>query len=65
MKTENTSILSKEINQQPEVVKELLEKEKENIQKIAASLEGKFKYIVIAARGTSDNAGVYAQYLVW
>jgi glutamine---fructose-6-phosphate transaminase (isomerizing) len=63
MKLENTSILSKEINQQPEVVKELLEKEKENIQKIAVSLEGKFKYIVIAARGTSDNAGVYAQYL--
>lgn len=63
MKPENPSILKNEIYQQPLVVKELLEKEEKNIQKIAASLAGKFQYIVIAARGTSDNAGVYAQYL--
>jgi glucosamine--fructose-6-phosphate aminotransferase (isomerizing) len=63
MKPENPTILVNEIYQQPSVVNELLEKEKKNIQKIAASLEGRFQYIVIASRGTSDNAAVYAQYL--
>jgi len=63
MQPENKSILQQEIFQQPVVVKELLEKEEKNIWTIAKSLEGKFQYIVIAARGTSDNAGVYSQYL--
>ena len=57
------SILDDEIREQPEVLRNLLQVEKDNIQKIADDLRGKFKYIVIAARGTSDNAARYAQYL--
>ena len=59
----STSILEAEIHSQPEVISELLEKETEHVNKIAGDLRGKFKYVVIAARGTSDNAARYAQYL--
>ncbi len=41
----------------------LLESENENVRQIARSIRGQFKYVVIAARGTSDNAARYAQYL--
>ena len=57
------SILEQEIHQQPEAIRALLEMEGTNAAKIAAELEGRFKYVVIAARGTSDNAARYAQYL--
>ena len=57
------SILYQEIHQQPSVIAELLETETPNLSHIAASFRGKFKYVVIAARGTSDNAARYAQYL--
>ncbi len=57
------SILYHEIHQQPAVIAELLETETPNVNQIAASFRGKFTYVVIAARGTSDNAARYAQYL--
>jgi len=57
------SILHAEIHQQPSVIAELLEGEDANVSRIAAGLQGRFKYVVIAARGTSDNAARYAQYL--
>lgn len=56
-------ILEKEIRQQPEVIRHLLDVENSNVQKIASSVKGKFDYILIAARGSSDNAARYAQYL--
>jgi glucosamine--fructose-6-phosphate aminotransferase (isomerizing) len=56
------SILSTEINQQPETIRQLLDNETANVQHIAKELKGKFDYILIAARGTSDNAARYAQY---
>jgi glutamine---fructose-6-phosphate transaminase (isomerizing) len=59
----STSILEAEIHSQPEVINELLQKETERVNKIAGDLRGRFKYVVIAARGTSDNAARYAQYL--
>jgi glucosamine--fructose-6-phosphate aminotransferase (isomerizing) len=60
---ENTmSILSTEIYQQPETIQQLLDNETANVQHIAKELQGKFDYILIAARGTSDNAARYAQY---
>jgi glutamine---fructose-6-phosphate transaminase (isomerizing) len=59
----DSSILQSEILEQPVVVQELLNAEKDNVTKIAKELKGKFKYILIAARGTSDNAARYAQYL--
>lgn len=58
------SILKAEILEQPVVIQELLDQESENARKIAASIAGKFNYVVIAARGTSDNAARYAQYLL-
>lgn len=59
------SFLEEEIRQQPQVLAELLEREVENIQRIAADLQVQgVNYIIIAARGTSDNAARYGQYLL-
>jgi len=58
------SILQSEILEQPVAVRELLDQETERVKEITASIKGKFKYVVIAARGTSDNAARYAQYLL-
>jgi glucosamine--fructose-6-phosphate aminotransferase (isomerizing) len=60
---ENPSILENEIFEQPQVIERLLNNEIRNVREIAASLKGAFEYVVIAARGTSDNAARYAQYL--
>lgn len=57
------SILAREIFEQPDVVRALLNDESENVARITADLRGRFHYVVIAARGTSDNAARYAQYL--
>jgi glucosamine--fructose-6-phosphate aminotransferase (isomerizing) len=57
-------ILISEIREQPEIIHNLIAVEMENINKITEKLRGKFKYIVIAARGTSDNAARYAQYVL-
>ena len=58
------SILESEINEQPEVIRRLLERETENARSLAGTLRGQFDYVLIAARGTSDNAARYAQYLL-
>jgi len=57
-------ILISEIKEQPEVIHQLIAKETSNIQSIAEKVNGIFKYILIAARGTSDNAARYAQYVL-
>ena len=57
-----SSILEQEINEQPEAIRQLLDSETELVQQLAASLRGQFNYVLIAARGTSDNAARYAQY---
>jgi glucosamine--fructose-6-phosphate aminotransferase (isomerizing) len=57
------SILEREIREQPEAIQRLIDAEKENVAHIARSLRGRFKYGFIAARGSSDNAARYAQYL--
>lgn len=57
------SNLAKEIHEQPDVLRSLLSDEHENVKQIIAALRGRFHYVVIAARGTSDNAARYAQYL--
>jgi glucosamine--fructose-6-phosphate aminotransferase (isomerizing) len=58
------SILKNEIFEQPVVIQELLDCETNSVKKIAKSISGNFKYVIIAARGTSDNAARYAQYLL-
>ncbi len=59
------SYLQREIGQQPEVLTTLLDREVENVRRIAADLgQRDVRYVVIAARGTSDNAARYGQYLL-
>lgn len=57
------TILYKEIHEQPNIIQNLIDKEIGAISKIVESIKDKFNYILIAARGTSDNAARYAQYL--
>lgn len=57
------SILHNEIMEQPQVVRRLIGEEGSHVAQIAQELGGKFDYMLIAARGTSDNAARYAQYL--
>ena len=59
------SELYKEIHEQPQVLQALLEKEFEDIQRLAAAIQARqIRHVVLAARGTSDNAGRYAKYLL-
>jgi glucosamine--fructose-6-phosphate aminotransferase (isomerizing) len=58
------SYLSSEIHEQPEVLLRLLDRQTETATRIAAAIRARdVRYAVIAARGTSDNAARYAQYL--
>lgn len=60
----NNHILRSEIAEQPEVLRRLLREERANIETIAAAIKARYpQYIMLAARGSSDNAGRYAQYL--
>ena len=58
------SFLYREIHEQPAVLAGLIDYELDHIQRIAAELrQRRITHTLIAARGTSDNAGRYAQYL--
>lgn len=58
------SFLYQEIHQQPAVLANLFDVERAGIQRIADELsKRRITNVFIAARGTSDNAGRYAQYL--
>ena len=57
--------LHDEIREQPEVASRFLATQAENVESIAASLRATPpRHVVIAARGTSDHAAVYAQYVL-
>ena len=57
--------LHQEIHEQPEVLTNLLEKEPRTIEDLANTTEERqINHVVIAARGTSDNAARYAKYLL-
>jgi glucosamine--fructose-6-phosphate aminotransferase (isomerizing) len=59
------SLLENEIHQQPEVLAELLRREEPRARRIATDLHGRdIRYVIVAARGTSDNAARYSQYLL-
>jgi len=61
---QSPSRLSQEIREQPEVLARLLDEQSETAARIAAAIrERDVCYAVFAARGTSDNAARYAQYL--
>ncbi len=58
------SYLFKEIHEQPQVLETMLACEKPVIQALAEEVIAKqIRHVLIAARGTSDNAGRYAKYL--
>ncbi|MBI3151420.1 MAG: SIS domain-containing protein [Chloroflexi bacterium] len=57
--------LYSEIVEQPERIKSLLASQKKNVEQIAAEIQKRdVQYVFLAARGTSDNAGRYANYLL-
>lgn len=59
------SLLFQEIHEQPTVLANLLQAERETIGRLAAAIQARnIHHVLIAARGTSDNAGRYAQYLL-
>lgn len=59
-----TSTLLEEIYEQPVVLRRLVEAEMEPMIRLAHALNARdCRYAVIAARGSSDNAARYAQYL--
>ena len=56
--------LQSEILEQPERLAHLLQSQWELVKKIAATIRQRdIRYVFLAARGTSDNAGRYANYL--
>jgi glutamine---fructose-6-phosphate transaminase (isomerizing) len=60
----NKSQLLNEIYEQPEAIRRMLETEAERVAWISQQLSPyEYSYALIAARGTSDNAARYAQYI--
>jgi glucosamine--fructose-6-phosphate aminotransferase (isomerizing) len=57
------SILSREIHEQPGAIQQLLSSESDYVVHLANELRNRYQYVVIVARGSSDNAARYAQYL--
>jgi glucosamine--fructose-6-phosphate aminotransferase (isomerizing) len=56
--------LKSEIFEQPAILNHLVVDQMKHVQGIARELSGHdFHYVFLAARGTSDNAGVYTEYL--
>ncbi|MBI2331553.1 MAG: glucosamine--fructose-6-phosphate aminotransferase, partial [Chloroflexi bacterium] len=57
--------LFSEISEQPERIKSLLSSQRKNVEMIAGAIrKHKIGYVFLTARGTSDNAGRYANYLL-
>ena len=55
----------REIHEQPAVLARLIQSERSTAEALAAEMKRRaIQYVVIAGRGTSDNAGRYAQYLL-
>lgn len=58
------SWLEREIHEQPAAIARLLDAARGTVERLAAAIRAHdVRYILIAARGTSDNAGRYAGYL--
>ncbi len=61
----NDSFLCKEIHEQPQVLRVVLDQERAAVQGLADAIRARdIHFVLIAARGTSDNAGRYANYLL-
>jgi glucosamine--fructose-6-phosphate aminotransferase (isomerizing) len=54
-----------EIHEQPEVLRGLLETQSEAVARVAAAIAARgVSYLYLAARGTSEHAGIYGQYVL-
>ncbi|PWM44010.1 MAG: glutamine--fructose-6-phosphate aminotransferase [Clostridiales bacterium] len=59
------TLMQKEIFEQPEALKNCLSYNKETFEKLVADIKkAGITNVVIAARGTSDHAGIYGKYLI-
>ena len=59
-----TSRMFKEIHEQPEILTRILQEEWDRVRTAAHALRAKgFRFVVLVARGTSDNAALYGKYL--
>jgi len=59
------SYLEQEILEQPEVLERLLEQERGTVEAVAQAIRERApRFMVLAARGSSDNAARYGQYLL-
>ena len=57
--------LHSEISEQPDRIKNLFSSQRGQVERIAAEIQKReIDYVFLAARGTSDNAGRYANYLL-
>ncbi len=56
------SVLAGEIASQPETVARFLDRQLEPTRRVVAGLP-RFSYVLLAARGSSDHAAIYAQYI--
>lgn len=60
-----TSILEKEIYQQPDVIRNIVNTQSTKFEELSKEiLKSPPRFILIVARGTSDNAAIYAKYLL-
>ena len=58
------TFLEREILEQPDVLRRLLDNEHENVQRIADEIRRRApRFAVFVARGSSDNAARYGQYV--
>src|SRR5512136_1231081 len=58
------SDFERELYEQPDVVVRLITAETEHAGRLAAAMRRRVvQYVMVAGRGTSDNAGVYGKYL--
>jgi len=58
------STLLEEIHEQPQVLRRLLQEASDEVRSIAREVQRRrFDSVIIAARGTSDNAATYAKYV--
>jgi len=58
-------LMLNEINEQPKVLKKCMEKNKDTVKKLAEEIRARnIQWIYIAARGTSDHAGIYGKYII-
>lgn len=59
------TLLEQEIHQQPSTLTRLLTQESANVARIAAAIKAANpRFVMIAARGSSDNAAIYGKYVL-